>query len=158
MDTETSPIPRLRRHRDNEMLKAVQKHAFMSVNCCVGWLGVNVSSLWAFDNSSMEQRLHDVRMRDVIAQHNGLRQLKQYGTLITFPCPAQGEADVSVMVYSKVGRLDDLAQLSLFAGVLARKREAESMFHKILVVIVQVAAASRINRRCRDFGLCRGNQ
>lgn len=79
----------------------------------------------------MQQQLLDVRVRDLNAQHHELRQLKQYGTLKTFACPGQGEAEVSVVVYSDAGRLVDPAQLSFLVGLLVEKLEAESVFHTL---------------------------
>lgn len=80
---EPYPLSRVRRRQYDEVMNAIERSAFMSVNASIGWLGITSSLLCAFHSSFLQKKLSNACVSSLMAQVNSLQVLKRHGTLTT---------------------------------------------------------------------------
>lgn len=87
-------------------------------------------SFCSFQASRLQQILPQVTVME-LKQAVALREHKQKGTTVSNPCPPSRTHEVSVLVFSDAGRLQDYDQLSYLAGILIGPVAKDSTFYTI---------------------------
>ncbi len=129
---EPYPISNVRRKNYTEPLDQVEKHAFMSINSSLGWLGIAASPFCALYESYLQQKLPKANVETLLCQARHLKTLKKLGTTISFPRAPKGkEVPVSVVVFSDASRTDDRGQLCYIAGLLLGPLQKDSTFYTL---------------------------
>lgn len=82
---ECLPFTRARRSDTDFPLNAVERTAFVSINCSIGWLGATTSLFCSTFASLMQQAAPSAAVQDLICYANSLRRLKKLRTVTTYP-------------------------------------------------------------------------
>lgn len=111
-DLETMPLTQSRRREYESQHNNVEKKAFSSENCSIGWLGATVFLLCSEFASRMQQKAPTATVKDFIEQVSGLRQLKHFETYTKYPTINDSDNHrLSIVVFLDAGRQYDRCQL-----------------------------------------------
>jgi len=129
---EAYPISRARRKDQTDLLDALERKAYRSLNSSLGWIGVGLSPFCAHAASYLQQKGANPTVADLVTQINMLRLLKKYGTSITFQRPsAKGNYPVSLVTFADASRPSDHGQLGTISGLLIGDLKRGSVFHTL---------------------------
>lgn len=127
---EPYPLSRVRRRQSDEVLNAIERSAFMSINASIGWLGITTSVLCAFHSSSLQQKLPNARVSSLMSQVAALNQLKRYGTLASYVCPpADVSSDVTLVAFADASHSAAASQLCFVTAIVFGKIQQGSVIH-----------------------------
>jgi len=129
---EPYPLDRTRRKQIDENANPVELSAYRSINGIIGWIGAAASPFCSFASSYLQQRLPNVKVRDIITQINMLRQLKRLGSVIQYKRPTDSEKyEVSILIFADANRGKESGQLGFVAGLLIGDFKSGSIFHTL---------------------------
>jgi len=124
------PLSRFRRKAFEEKANAVELSAFRSSAGSIGWIGVSASPFCALASSSLQQKVPDLKVKDLVHAINHLHMLKKLGTVIKYCRPEKrGEYEISVVVFSDANRSNSSGQLGFIAGLVIGDFKKDSPFH-----------------------------
>ena len=130
--SEPYPVSKVRRKQITELLNAVEKHAFMSINSSIGRLGFAASPFCSLYSSYLQQKLPGANIETLLSQARQLKIVKKLGTLITYPrAPTGKNIELSIVMFSDASRTDDKGQLSYLGGLLIGPLKKGIIFYKL---------------------------
>eukprot|EP00171_Calliarthron_tuberculosum_P022021 IDg22021t1 len=96
------------------------------------WIGTAASPFCAFASSYLQQKVSNVKVRDLITQINMTRKLKSLGTAIKFKRPMDSKKyDVSIVTFSDASRSNESGQIAYISGLLIGDLQMGSIFHTL---------------------------
>jgi len=129
---EAYSIDRNRRKQIDELVNSIELSAYRSVNGQIGWIGAAASPFCSFASSYLQQRLPDVKVRDLVTQINMLKLLKKFGSVIHFKRPTdKKEYSISILIFADANRGNTAGQLGFIAGLIIGDFKSGTIFHTL---------------------------
>lgn len=126
---ECLPLTHARRRYIDKSFNFVEKRAFASINCAVGWLGTTTSLFCSMFAFLIEQATPTAVMCDLVAQTNGLCRLRKLGTGTLYLSPDCKLNGLPVVLITDAEMNHEKGQLSYVVSLVLDDLALGSIFN-----------------------------
>lgn len=120
----------------DDLVNAIERKEFMSINVSVGWSVITASPLYSFFSSFVQQKIRDRRFSALVSQFSAM---KKHGIVTKYSVPNK-TFSVTIVYSTYTSHTKDVSKLCYITGMVFGTVQKRSVFSSSAMVISPIAS------------------